>query len=574
MKRYYSNLISASIYIFFIFILSISIHHNSYSKCSTHIRMHLNNDSLKKEQRKNSKIQGEIRYERDFLHKYVDTPNKRFRLHYDTTGNESVPTIDLNNNKIPDYIDSAIYYIEYVYDYYINNQGYIDPTLKDTINSNGDFKTVGGNEYYDIYFRQLGMVDSSIVGFGVGEYGFVSNESIYKQTLKNVQQTSYMVLDNDYSVNDLKPSTINENKYVKSYGQTKGIAALKITIAHEFHHSIQMITAINNMELSEMISTYFEWRLFPEIKDYYQYLNALLIGQSFTFLRSLTQISDGYHFSTYGQYLYLNYGDTFFSEYWNSLKGEKNDFLYLDDLLKTKGSSLQNSWCEYANWFHYIGDDYVENKYFPDAKYFPKIKPYESIFFDKTLSHTLPLRPLSLNFYTVIFKGNNYTSYDTLNLTISNTDLESLISYNYTNTQRYFLDILDEPSNNFTQLSNSKYYYKLDYPESICYQKYYYNGKETDFVLNTTPNPFNNNSDELLLFPTISELPLFTKVAIKLYSLDYLKVFETIRDINILNDKRGVILNKNEMNLSDGIYLFNIEYKEDVSIGKFVILSK
>lgn len=573
MKKKLRKIISTIIFILFIYFLIDIQSYKAYSKCSTHSRLNLNNDSLKKVQRNNPKIQSDIRYDRDFLHTFIDTPNKKFRLHFDTIGNESIPMKDINKNQIPDYIDSAIYYIEYVYDSYINKQGYLDPTFKDTINTNGDFTLVGGNEYYDIYFRQLGMADSSIVGYG--EYGFVRNERTYFQNKKYTQQTSYMVLDNDYSIEDLKLSE-DGKRYIKSYNQTNGINALKITIGHEFHHSIQMFTAFNNMELSEMISTYFEWRLFPEIKDYYQYLNVFLKGNDndFTFLRTLTNIGDGYYFSTYGQYLYIKYGDDIFVEYWNSLKGEKNDFIYLNDLLVSKGSSLQASWCEYASWFYYIGDNFIENQYFPDAKDFPKIKPYESLLINKTLSHSLPLRPLSLNFYTVYLKSNNFTSYDTLNLSISNTDLESLYNYNYTNIQRYSLDIIDEPSGDFKQISNSKFYYKFDSPESICYHKYYKNGRVTDYILNPTPNPFNNNSDENVLFPTLSELPLFTKVNIKIFSLDYLKVFETVREINILNDKRGVILNKNEMNLSDGMYLFNIEYKEDVSIGKFVILSK
>ena len=66
---------------------------------------------------------------------------------------------------------------------------------------------------------------------------------------------------------EFNPSLLNDKKK-GTYFET-GIAALKITAAHEFHHAIQFMYGEDSQTpaLNEMTSTFMEYRLFPETVD-------------------------------------------------------------------------------------------------------------------------------------------------------------------------------------------------------------------------------------------------------------------------------------------------------------------
>ena len=59
---------------------------------------------------------------------------------------------------------------------------------------------------------------------------------------------------------------------------TTGIDGMKVTAAHEFHHAIQArygTTTQSTGLLNEMTSVWFEYRVYPEVKDFFQYLPYL-----------------------------------------------------------------------------------------------------------------------------------------------------------------------------------------------------------------------------------------------------------------------------------------------------------
>ena len=84
------------------------------------------------------------------------------------------------------------------------------------------------------------------------------------QTTLSRATYSYLELDNDYT----NPV----------YQQTKGTDALRVTIAHEFHHAVQFgyYQGTDGVWWQESTSTWMEEVAYPHIDDYLQYLPSFL----------------------------------------------------------------------------------------------------------------------------------------------------------------------------------------------------------------------------------------------------------------------------------------------------------
>ena len=167
------------------------------------------------------------------------SPAGRFLLHYDTAGSEAVPAEDVDGNGIPDYIDLAATVLDSTWVLEIDELGY-DPPPSD----NG----LDGDEF-DVYFGDIAPG---------GYYGWTVPEQAGNTTY------SYLELDNDFT-NDV-------------YRQTRGHDALRVTIAHEFHHAVQFgyYQGYDGVWWQESTSTWMEEVAYPEIDDYLQYLPSFL----------------------------------------------------------------------------------------------------------------------------------------------------------------------------------------------------------------------------------------------------------------------------------------------------------
>ena len=168
------------------------------------------------------------------------TPSGLFRVHYDTEGRNAVDPDDNDANGIPDYIDLAATVLDSTWELEIEQLGYNPPP-----SDNG----LGGGDEYDVYVVELG-----------GEvYGWA-----YPETLGVPTTPSYLKIDNNFTDLD--------------YKQTRGLDALRVTIAHEFHHSIQFgyYAGKDGSWWQESTSTWMEEVAYPHIDDYLQYLTYFL----------------------------------------------------------------------------------------------------------------------------------------------------------------------------------------------------------------------------------------------------------------------------------------------------------
>ena len=203
-----------------------------------------------------------------------------FRIHYTTTGRNTVITTDLNSNNIPDYIESMAEVFDYVSKILHDNMGFIRPPGDGYYSSNYDN---GGNDSYDIYVKQLASNFYGYVQFEQYAQGTGDNEKT-PNTLEKNAITSYMVMRNNYT----------------NFNQLTEIQNIQTTIAHEFFHTIQL--AYDGWEkqwLLEATAVWMEEELYDDINDVYQYMTDWFKYPH----RSLDE--EGTH--AYGSYIFFEY---------------------------------------------------------------------------------------------------------------------------------------------------------------------------------------------------------------------------------------------------------------------------
>ena len=167
------------------------------------------------------------------------SPSGRFRIHYDTEGRHAVSPRDDDANGIPDYIDLALVVLDSTWVLEVEQLGYNPPP-----SDNG----LGGGDEYDVY----------VIDIGGRYYGYAYPEKSGTTTY------SHLEIDNNFTDPD--------------YKQTRGLDALRVTIAHEFHHAIQFgyYAGQDGSWWQESTSTWMEEVAYPHIDDYLQYLTYFL----------------------------------------------------------------------------------------------------------------------------------------------------------------------------------------------------------------------------------------------------------------------------------------------------------
>ena len=284
------------------------------------------------------------------------SPSGHFVLHYDTTGYNAVPLADVSGNGVPDYVDSAAVYLDHAWQVEIDSLGFAPPPA-----ANGNPVTT-----YPIYFTNFGYY---------GMTSFDPNEDI--AALPGNNYTSYIELNNDF--------------YSRHF-YTTGLAALKVTAAHEFNHAIQLGynfriegNSYPDIFFMEMTSTWLEDYVYDEVNDYVQYLSAYLPtidGRAFNAWDGNSEYAN----SLYLHMLAERYNPQIVPEVWRQINREPA-LNALNTVLKKHGSNFADSHNRYAVWVYFTGTRAVPGKYFPEAADYPLI----SIFYTKNkLNESLP----------------------------------------------------------------------------------------------------------------------------------------------------------------------------------------
>ena len=166
------------------------------------------------------------------------TQSGHFRIHYAVTGDDAVDAADTDGDGIPDWVTFTGSILDSIYAQY-ELMGY--QTL---LGDNGD----GGGYEYDVYLRELSYANV----YGYTRYGI----------------DSYLELDDDYAERIYLGDPYN---------------SMRVTVAHELFHAVQFTyyAGSEGRWWQEATAVFMEDVMYPDINDYWQYLNPDYFGETF-----------------------------------------------------------------------------------------------------------------------------------------------------------------------------------------------------------------------------------------------------------------------------------------------------
>ncbi len=499
---------------------------------------------------------------RPILQFSATTNSKSFKIHYDTSGYHKVQNFDYNNNNIPDYIDSVIYYFDYVYNIYINEIGYQSIPTDDSL---------GGDDSYDIYIMNIGNGEPAYYGVTVKDFEI-------KPRINFPRFATHIFLDNDYSPYD---STIIMGEKYQTFSYNS-FDLLKITIAHELHHAIQLNygddESIKNTHIiNEMTSTWFEYRMFPDVKDYINYVSSFCNNSS-KYPFGTGDASNGYNWALFGQYLFDKYNDKIILRTWQLIGNGLNAYKALDSALKENDSSLKQAINYYSDWLYYTGYRSNKKKFFPDAHLLPPLKPYQTLTFEPfAITQPIKLDAYEIKLLQIILPPQNNTSLDTLDVIFSNTSLLSAILQTQ-DKEEFDLSISSKFENNFQEIASTGFFYNINPKNENIMEKLFFELSQP--ITYAYPNPFRLKEHTTLILPIKSDDKLNSSAKITFFSSDMVPILEINQQITQINNiieqnfvSRGIIIDKSKINdLKQGIYLFSIKTEKNNFLGKLLIL--
>ncbi len=266
-----------------------------------------------------------------------DTPSGFFKVHYDITGTHGVPSSDVSGNGIPDYVDKAAAYLDSTYTKNIT-LGYLLPP------SDG---AVGGDGKYDVYFENMVY------------YGYAQPEDFGPAPWNDA--TSYLVLHNNFL--GFPPNSDPEGDI---YG------AMKVTIGHEFHHSVQFSYDYTEYGwYMELDATHAEDVFFPLTHDNYNYLSSFFPVPALT----LMDENSLHMYASYiwGKYLEQKFDLTLSRAVWEGARYGASVYTTLSDTLMGRyGWTQDSAFGEFATW-NYVTSTRNDGLHHADAANYPLI---------------------------------------------------------------------------------------------------------------------------------------------------------------------------------------------------------
>ena len=498
---------------------------------------------------------------RPVQHKKFTSASGFFCIHYDTTGKNAVELTDENFNGIPDYVDSAAFYFDYAYTVEIDSMKYTIPATDSGL---------GGSNAYDVYLLDLGNGYYEDV-----TYGFTTRERELEGNTKYPKYTSFITIDNNFSSRDSMLLITDKKK--PTYNET-GIAALKITAAHEFHHAIQFMYGedYDTPSLNEMTSTYMEYRLFPATTDYIQFVRNLFNNMN-RYIFGNGNASNGYRYAIFGQYLQKYYGDELLKKMWENVSAGYSGYDALERAFVSYNSSLATEWSNFIPWLYYTGHRAKPGQYFAQAKDFPQMKFYiDTIYTSPSFLNAEALKPFEIRAFRCRFLPESpVNTNDTLDIVIANTDTKSAVSQYLSDKLLPYIIVCTETFiPKAKRIGNTKYYYTFAADSGNIVDSLFINfGFSTNAIEYAYPNPYNPDTDAEIFFPVQGNARDGDKVLLRIFNSSMKVFYEKAKlPVTVHNGNKMVKLDNLPDGIREGVYIFSIEWGEDVLYGKFTVV--
>lgn len=302
------------------------------------------------------------------------TPDGRFRFHYALTGVDAVNPASTISEAVaagvPDYIYEAVLAAQKADQLLRNTLGF-DLPLSD--------QGQGGGDEYDFYVNNRSSAE-----YGRTEWDFLNASG---------RGPGYSFVDNDF---------VGYN--------TTGLAALRVTVAHEYFHGVQLNYRYRPQDtfFLEMSSTWFEDFAYDEVNDYYFYLRTFFNNPS-----TPLHENDGYESCIWLHYLAERTGTArVVLDLWKDVKLEPavNAF---KTVLEAAPYVLpfSQAFSEFNTWCYFTGPRADAVRYFEEGANYPQIifKRTVTMSLDSTISDGLS--SLAANFYRVARKPQNIQAF-------------------------------------------------------------------------------------------------------------------------------------------------------------------
>lgn len=286
---------------------------------------------------------------RPILSSTMISPSGKFTIHYDASG-YNAPSYSVTDLAIA--LDSA-------YSFEIGFLGYPAPPVNRSVDSDGR---------YHVYVTNLSNV-----------YGYTTPEN--EVTTGSHTYTSYITIHNSFS-----------GFY------TEGIDAARVTVAHEFHHAIQLgnyyVRETQNGDIEdlffyEMTSTTMEELVYNSINDYYAYLSTFFRNPDLSMANH-----SGYDYVLWNLYLKTRFSNGIIKRQWELLnKYRAITAIYTS--IAENNSSFAKEYSEFAKWCFYTGYRGELKDYFPEADNYPVLSNTVTKRFTTSSSSSFSVQPCS-----------------------------------------------------------------------------------------------------------------------------------------------------------------------------------
>lgn len=462
------------------------------------------------------------------------TPSGKFKIHYDTTGTHA---IQYSLYELALALDS-------VYNYEVNIMGF--PSAPEDFFNGGDNK-------YDVYVHNISPT-----------YGYTELE-----VLIGVNKfTSFMVIDNSF----------HEDDYY-----TKGIDAARVTVAHEYHHAIQIGNyryARNDLWFYELTSTSMEEFVFDSINDYYNYMPLFFNRPDKIFTRF-----DGYSQAIWNIYLHkiFDYDYSIFIRQWELMI----NYSALESIKKSieeKGKSFKTVFSQFYIYNYFTGYRSKPDKYYREGENYPLVRfnyPIQFIQPSKTISGYG--QPCSANYYLLIDSVSRIPfPPDSIVILLVNTNVDSALNWSgSTSNFSYKIKISSTQIDASYKEISSNIYTKIEVNDPANWTDYYIlNDTATIITLvNVTelafPMPANLNKHSSIKIPV--PIDWAKEIDLYIYSIGMELIHKSKKVPQVFDNKVVVSWDGKDLGnkkVASGIYFYLIVNDDKKSTGKIVIINE
>jgi len=233
----------------------------------------------------------------------------------------------------PSFVTTVAQALETSYAAIVDDMGFTAPL------SDSGFSDNGGDGTRDVYLMNCGFDDL---------YGYTMPLSDDRTC------PSYMVLDNDFD--EFATGTMTAEQ------------AMQVTVAHEFHHSVQFsINSFADVWIMEATSCWMESKVFPDVDDNIQYLN----GDDGYFAMpdvSLDDDSQWYNSWIFLKYMTLMWGDQTVEDLWDYLLYSSDGMVAASSVLSSVDSDLKTAFSDF------VSKNYSQSDFYPDADAYDEVR--------------------------------------------------------------------------------------------------------------------------------------------------------------------------------------------------------